>query len=185
VTSTRSAIEITESEEKPVRRTVVVATTAVYAAMYAALVLLFSPLSYGVIQFRVANILVGLIPLIGWPAVLGQTLGVFIANQPAFGDQLGPIDLVNIVPSFVFSWLVWRLRKKSVVLGLTLYSLALGVSVSLALNYVGFLSQGGKISLYAGFVYVTVGIFLATTVFGYLLYRSVKKLGVLQRRFPD
>ena len=117
--------------------------------------------------------------------MLGQTLGVLIANQPAFGDPLGPIDLINVVPSFLFSLLLWKLRKTSVVLGLTLYSIALGISVSFALNYVGFLSQGGTITLYAGFAYVTAGIFLATAVFGYILYRSVKKLGILQRRFPD
>ncbi len=167
------------------KRSVVVATAAVYAAMYAALALLFSPVSYGVIQLRVANVLIGLIPLIGWPAVLGQTLGVFIANQPAFGDPLGIIDLVNVVPSFVFALLLWRLRKVSVVLGLTLYSLALGVSVSLALNYAGFPTQGGTLSLFAGFIYVTVGIFVATAVFGYILYRSAKKIGILQRRFPE
>lgn len=63
------------------RRTVLVATAAVYAAMYVVLALAFSPISYGVINLRVANILMGLVPLIGWPAVVGQGLGVFIANQ--------------------------------------------------------------------------------------------------------
>ncbi len=178
MTSTRSAIEITVSEEKQVKRSVVVATAAIYAAMYVALVLLFSSISYGVINLRVANILIGLVPLIGWPAIIGQTVGVFLANSVS---TLGPIDLVNVVPSFVFSWLLWRLRKTSVFLGLTLYSIALGISVGLALNYVGFLS----LPLYAGFVYVIAGIFLATTVLGYILYKSVKKLGILQRRFPD
>ena len=36
------------------KRTVVVATAAVYAAMYVALALVFNPISYGVIQFRVS-----------------------------------------------------------------------------------------------------------------------------------
>ncbi|HZW84290.1 MAG TPA: QueT transporter family protein [Nitrososphaerales archaeon] len=161
------------------KRSLVVATAAVYAAMYAALALVFSPLSYGVVQLRIANVLIGLVPLIGWPAVLGQALGVFIANQPAFGDPLGPIDLVNVIPSLVFSWVLWKLRHRSVFLGLVLYSVALGVSVGLALDYVGFI--GGP--LYLGIAYVISGILIATAGLGYVLYRAVAKLGILQRRF--
>ena len=161
------------------RRSVLIATAAIYAAMYVALALLFNPISYGVINLRVANVLIGLVPIIGWPAVLGQTLGVFIANQPALGDPLGPIDLINVVPSFLFSLLLWKLRNTSVFLGLTLYSVALGITVSYALNY------AFKLPLVVEIPQVTAGVFVATAVFGYLLFKSVKRLGVLQRRFPN
>jgi len=177
VTSTRSAIETTVLEEYIVKRTVLIATAAVYASMYVVLVLAFSPISYGVINLRVANVLIGLVPLIGWPAVLGQLLGVFIANQPALGDPLGPIDLINVIPSFVFALVLWRLRSTSVFLGLTLYSIALGISVSFALNY------AYNLPLLVEIPQVTAGIFLATAVLGYLLYKSIKRLGILQRRF--
>lgn len=161
------------------RRSLLVATAAVYAAMYVVLVVLFSPISYGVINLRVANILMGLVPLIGWPAILGQALGVFIANQPALGDTLGPIDLINVVPSLVFAWVLWKLRKKSVFLGLTIYSVALGISVSYALNY------AFNLPLLVEIPQVTAGIFLATAVLGYIFYRSVRRLGILQRRYGD
>jgi len=147
--------------------------------MYVVLTFVFSPISYGVINLRVANILIGLVPIIGWPAVLGQTLGVLIANQPALGDPLGAIDLINVVPSFLFSLLLWKLRNKSVFFGLTLYSIALGITVSYALNY------AFNLPLLVGIPQVTAGIFLATAVFGYLLFRAVKRLGVLQRMFPN
>ncbi len=160
------------------KRTVVVATASVYASMYVAMVLLFSPVSYGAINFRVANVLVGLIPLLGWPGVLGQTLGVFIANQPAFGDQLGAIDLVNVLPTLVCSWILWRLRKRSVFLGLVIYSIALGLSVSFALSY------AFGLPFLLTIPQVTAGIFLATGILGYLLYKAVGRLGVIQRRFP-
>ncbi|MDA4120561.1 MAG: QueT transporter family protein [Thaumarchaeota archaeon] len=161
------------------RRSVLISTAAVYAAMYVALALVFNPISYGAINLRVANVLIGLVPIIGWPAVLGQTLGVFLANQPALGDPLGPIDLINVIPSFFFSFLLWKLRNKSVFVGLTLYSVALGISVSYALNY------AFKLPLLVEIPQVTVGVFIATAVFGYLLFRSVKRLGVLQRKFPN
>ena len=158
------------------KRSLVIATAAVYAATYVALVLAFGQVSYGVVNLRVANVLVGLIPLIGWPAVLGQTLGVFLGNTVS---TLGPIDLVNVVPSFVFSWVLWRVRKTSVFLGLTLYSIALGCTVTFALGYVGFLPS----PWYLGFVYVFTGIFLMTAVFGYIFYMAVQRLGVVQRRY--
>ena len=163
------------------RRSVVVATAAVYASMYATLALVFSPISYGVIQLRVANVMVGLVPVIGWPAVVGQAIGVFIANQPAFGDPLGPIDLLNVIPALIFSWLLWKLRGKSVLLGLTLYSVGVGVTVGLSLNYAGFING----PIYLGFAYVIVGIFFATAVLGYVFYKAVKRLGILQRRFGE
>lgn len=156
-----------------------IATTSIYAALYVSLVLAFSPISYGPINIRVANILIGLVPIIGWPAIIGQTLGVFIANQPAIGDSLGLIDLVNVIPSFLFTFLLWKLRKKSVFLGLTIYSIALGTSVSFALNY------AFNLPLILEIPQVTAGIFFATAVLGYTLYKSVKKLGILQRRFPE
>jgi uncharacterized membrane protein len=145
--------------------------------MYVVLGVVFSPVSYGLINLRVANVLVGLVPLLGWPAIIGQTLGVFITNQPALGDPLGPIDLINVLPTFVFTWVVWRLRKKSVFLGLTLYAVALGVSVSYALSY------AFNLSMFVEIPQVMTGIFLATTVLGYLFYRAVGRLGVLQRRY--
>lgn len=160
--------------EEKLRRTELLAATSVYAALYVALVFVFSPISYGQVNLRVANIIVGLIPLIGWPGILGQALGVFIANSVS---PLGPIDLLNVAPAGVFAWTIWKLRRTSVFLGLTLYSIALGVSVSLALNY----AFGPPLSL--EIPYVTAGIFLATAVLGYLFYRAVKRLGVLQRRF--
>jgi uncharacterized membrane protein len=173
-------INKTEKEKtRNSRRSVLISTAAIYAAMYVVLALLFNPISYGAINLRVANVLMGLVPIIGWPAVLGQTLGVFIANQPALGDPLGPIDLINVIPSFMFSLLLWKLRNKSVFLGLALYSVALGITVSYALNY------AFKLPLEVEIPQVTVGVFIATAVFGYLLFRSVKRLGVLQRRFPN
>ncbi len=48
------------------KRSLVVATAAVYAAMNVALGLAFNPISYGVINLRLANVLIGLVPIIGW-----------------------------------------------------------------------------------------------------------------------
>jgi len=51
-----------------------------YAALYAALVVVLGGFSYGPIQVRVADSMVAAVPLIGFAGVLGHTLGVFIGN---------------------------------------------------------------------------------------------------------
>jgi uncharacterized membrane protein len=152
------------------RRSVLVATSAVYAAVYVVLTLVLSPFSYGEVQLRVANVLTGLVPILGWPAIIGQGLGVFIAN---IDSPLGPVDLLNSLPSLFFSWVVWRLRNRSVFLGLTCYSVGLGASVGLSLVYVY------KLPVLVTVLTTMVGIFVATTILGYLLYRAVTRTGVL------
>jgi hypothetical protein len=156
-----------------VRRTLVVATAAVYAALYAALTVALGQFGYGGVNLRVSNALLGLIPIIGWPAIVGQGLGVILANVASPYS----LDTLNVLPSFVFAWVIWKLRGVSVILGLTLYSLALGVSVSLVIAY-------PKMTVAVSLLpFVTLGIFLATTVLGYVLYRAVGRTEVLRRRF--
>jgi hypothetical protein len=55
----------------------------------------------------------------------------------------------------------------------------LGITVSYALNY------AFNLPLIIEIPQVTAGIFIATAILGYVLYKSVKRLGVLQRRFPN
>jgi uncharacterized membrane protein len=68
-----------------------VALTAIYAALYAALVYVTIPFSFGVAQFRIAG---ALRPGIAkkWILAIGYGLGVLVANF--FSPFAGPWDLV-------------------------------------------------------------------------------------------
>ena len=61
-------------------RTKDLALISIYAALYAGLVVGLGFISYGPIQFRIADAMVASVPLMGIPGVLGHTLGVFIGN---------------------------------------------------------------------------------------------------------
>lgn len=63
---------------------------AAIAALYVALTLLFTPMSFGVIQFRVSELLM-LFILIDKRYIVGLTFGVFVAN---LFSPLGVIDLL-------------------------------------------------------------------------------------------
>lgn len=163
------------SVEIVMRRTTLVARASPYVAMYVAIIYTFSPISYGQVQLRLANVVLGLIPLIEWPAVIGQAVGVFVSN---IGSPLGPIDLLNTLPSFIFSSIILKLRNVSVILGLVLYSIGLGLSVSFALNY------AFGLPLIVNVPWVTAGNFVAGAL-AYLLYKAVKRIGVLQRSYGE
>lgn len=144
-----------------------IAKAAIIAALYVAIVWALAPISFGVIQIRVSNALIGVVPLVGMPAVIGITLGVFIGNLTS---PLGPIDLLSAIPTFVALLLVLKLGKKSVLVGLMMYTVILSGWVGALLNYVL------GVPFLATFSYLLIGIGFATAVLGYMVYVTLRKL---------
>jgi len=147
-------------------KTKTIALTVVYAALYAALVIVLAPISYGPLNVRIADAMVALVPLFGWAGVVGQALGVFISN---IFSPLGWIDLLNTIPSFIMAFVIWKLRNRSVIAGTVMYSIVLGGTVGAMLSYVY------GLPLIAEFFYVLIGNLIASTIIGYPLYRAIKK----------
>jgi len=84
-----------------------IALTAVFAAIYALGVVFLAPISFQIFQVRVADALLPLAMLFGWPAVLGLSLGAFVAN--IFGG-LGPVDMVGgSIANFIATFVAWRI----------------------------------------------------------------------------
>jgi uncharacterized membrane protein len=152
------------------------ALIAIYAALYAALVVVLGGISYGPIQVRVADSMVAAVPLLGIAGVLGHTLGVFIANlfSPA-----GPIDLLNTIPSFVMSFVIYyvykRTRNDYTVIGTCVaYSVVLGITVGWMLSYLY------GLPLLATIAYVALGNVIATVLIGWPVFKLLKKTGIFQ-----
>lgn len=148
-------------------KTRAVVKTAVIAAAYAALTISFAPLSFGAIQVRVANALIGVVPLVGMPAAVGISLGVFIGN---IASPLGPLDLLSAIPTFFALLILLKLKERSVIAGLLCYTAIISAWVAALLNYV--LGLPFAIT----FAYLLVGVGIATAGLGYLLYASLKKV---------
>jgi len=136
------------------------------AALYSAMVIVFHPISFHVIQVRIANALIGVVPILGKPAIIGITLGVLIGN---ITSPLGVLDILSFIPTFVGLTIIYKLRNVSVLLGLLIYSLILGAWVSFLLWYI--LGLPYVIS----FIYVTIGIMIATSGLGYMVYMVLSK----------
>jgi uncharacterized membrane protein len=162
-------------------RTKDLALIALYAALYAALVVVLGGFSYGPIQIRIADSLLAAVPLLGIPGVLGHTLGVFIANM---FSTAGLIDLLNTIPSFVMSFVVYYVYKKTkndyTVIGTCIaYSVVLGVTVGWMLSYLYMLP------LLLTIADVAIGNVIASVLIGWPLFKLLKKTGVFQKWFPD
>jgi uncharacterized membrane protein len=154
-----------------------IAVIAIYAALYAALVVALGPFSYGPLQIRVADALLAVIPLLGIAGVLGHTLGVFVAN---LFSTLGPIDLLNTIPSFLMAFVVYYVYKRTkndyTVIGTCVaYSIVIGVTVGWMLSYVL------SLPLLPTIGYVALGNIIASVLIGWPVFKMLKRTGVFQR----
>jgi len=155
------------------------AIIAIYSALYVTLTISLQPISYGAFQLRVAGALLATVPLLGKAGVLGHAMGVFIAN---LFSPLGPIDLLNTLPSLVMALIVYYVYKHTKnefsVIGTGIaYSTVLGITVGLMLNYVV------GLPLIATIAYVTLGNIVASVVIGWPVFMVLKRIGVFERWF--
>ena len=157
------------------------ALISLYAALYAALVIVLGGISFGPINIRIADAMVGAVPLLGIPGVLGHTLGVFIGN---LYSPLGPIDLLNTIPSFAMSFAVYYIYKQTkndyaVIGSCAAYSIVLGITVG------WMLSAPFNIPLPLSITYVIIGNLVATVLIGWPLFKLLKRNTSFQRWFPS
>jgi uncharacterized membrane protein len=153
-----------------------IALIAIYAALYAVLVVEIPGLSYGPLNLRVADAMLGAVPLLGIAGVIGHTLGVFVGNIPS---PLGLIDMLNTIPSFAMAFLVYYMYRQtkndySVLATSVVYSAVLGTTVG------WMLSAPFNIPLPLSILYVFLGNLIMTTLVGWPLFKILKKTGVFR-----
>ena len=152
---------------------------AVIAALYAALVIVLAPISFGPIQLRVADCLIPLAALLGWPAILGVSLGAFIGNA-YFMSFTGLIDVIlGALANVIAATIIFRLRERLIVACLT-GSVAIGAIVGgylwiyfpppeiMGLNLPAWLAM---------MISVALSSVVAVSIIGYILVQSLRASG--------
>ena len=92
------------------RNSISLTLTAVFAAVYAVGVAFLAPISFQIFQVRIADALLPLSMIFGWPAVLGLSIGAFVAN---FFGGLGPVDMIGgSLANFIATFAAWRIVQK-------------------------------------------------------------------------
>ena len=151
---------------------------SVIAALYAALVIVLAPISFGPIQLRIADCLIPLAALLGWPAIFGVALGALIGNSYYF---LGFIDVIfGSLANLVAGVIIYRFRDRLLPACLT-GALTIGLIV------------GGYLPLYfpppdvgvlvlpvwlAWMVNIALSSIIAVSILGYLLVKALKATGL-------
>ena len=98
----------------------------VFSSLYVVLLAVFSGISYGPIQLRVADCLIPLAALFGWPIITGVTVGCFLGNAYFW---LGPQDVVfGTIANLVAATIIFLFRKRQF-LACVLGSLPIGIIV--------------------------------------------------------
>ena len=153
-----------------------VAEASLFAALYAVGVLMLAPISFGVLQVRVADALIPLSALLGWPVILGVTLGNLVANT--LGSPFGAIDIIGgTVANFLASYFAMKVAhlnfRGSWLLGC--------VSANLAVSFIvgGYITWLAQIPLDSPWWDLPIfGVLLGSTVsiniIGYLLLKALQ-----------
>jgi hypothetical protein len=98
----------------------------IFSSLYAVLLVTLAPISYGPIQLRVADCLIPLAALFGWPVISGVTIGCFLGNAYYW---LGPQDVVfGTIANLVAATIIFVLRNRQF-LACVLGSLPIGIIV--------------------------------------------------------
>ncbi len=143
-----------------------VTLTAVFAALYAVGVYFLAPVSFQIFQVRVADALLPLAMLFGWPVVVGLSIGAFVAN---FFGGLGPVDMFGgALANFLATFAAWQIARHKTkpwaMIGVAVEILIVTLVVGSYLSYLlGF-------PLEAGLLGVLLGSIIAIGVLGSILY---------------
>jgi hypothetical protein len=157
-----------------------VSLTALFAGLYAVLVIVLAPISFGPVQLRVADVLIPLAALFGWPVVAGVTVGAFVGNAYY---ALGPMDLIfGPIANLVAAVLILQLRNKR------LFACLVGALP------IGIIVGGGYLWMYfsppdifgltlpawiAMMMSITISSFIAITIAGYALLMALSRPSII------
>lgn len=84
--------------------------TVAFTGLYTILLVALAPISFGPIQLRVADCLIPLAALFGWPVIAGVTTGCFLGNAYYW---LGPHDVIlGPIANLIAAVIIFALRKQ-------------------------------------------------------------------------
>ena len=161
------------------------ALTAVFAALYVIInivqmVSIGNPTVYGPIQLRVADCLIALAALLGWPVIGGVTFGCFLTNAYYF---IGVQDVIfGPIANLIAATIIFILRKHRF-MACVFGALPIGFIVGGYLSIVFSFSAPEVLSTLpawaAMIVSITVSSLVAIAVIGYSLLSIISQPSVI------
>jgi len=149
--------------------------TALFASLYAIGVISLAPISFTILQVRIADTLIPLTILFGPSAILGIFIGTLVSN--AFGG-LGMIDILGgSIANLASGFVGWRIGQKRIKGRLFLATIAQTLILTLVVGtYLPFLLG---FPLILGWASIFLGSAVSINLLGYSLLRIFFKPSIL------
>lgn len=153
-----------------------ISLTAIFAVLYAVAVVTLLPVSFSIFQVRIADALLPLAILFGWPTIIGVSLGTIVAN---FFGGLGIIDVIGgTAANFIATLLAWKIgskkRKFSWIYAIICEILIVTIIVGSYLSYLF------NMPLLLGLSGVLIGSIIAIGILGYLLLTALSRSYIVE-----
>jgi hypothetical protein len=150
----------------------------ILSSLYAVLVFTLAPVSYGPVQLRVADCLIPLASLFGWPVIAGVTVGCFLGNAYFW---LGPQDVVfGTIANLIAATIIFIFRKRQF-LACVLGSLPIGIIVGSYL-WIFFPPPdifGLQLPVWGAMIIsITISTLIAIAGIGYVLLKTLSSSGI-------
>ncbi len=156
--------------------------TAIFAAMYAVLVLALAGISFQLVQVRVADALIPLSIVFGWPAIIGVTIGGAVANVASPMPSVLTDITFGSIANFVASLLAWRIGRSRLINEVVNEFLACVVATATITFIVGtYLAILTEMELWVWWFGIGVGSIISINILGYTLVQVVKMVVTKQR----
>ena len=151
------------------------ALTAVFAALYAVLVVFLANISFQIAQVRIADALLPLSMVFGWPAVFGVTIGCAVANVASPMPSVIVDITLGSLANFIASISAWRIGRWKVA---GIFSEFLGVlSATFWITFIvgTYLAVLTEMELWFWWLGIGTGSIISITILGYMLVQIFKR----------
>jgi uncharacterized membrane protein len=166
-----------------------VALTAVFAALYAVIVIVQGLSAAATIQLRIADCLIPLSALFGLPAIFGVTIGCFIGNTyTSAALSNGVYDIAfGPVANLIAATLIYLLRNRKLI-GCVVGSAVIGLVVGSYIwvifeppsNVFGLNFPSGWPIWVASVVSITASSLVAIAIIGYILVTILGRKNIIE-----
>jgi len=147
------------------------AIMAVFAALYAVGVIFLAPISFSVVQVRIADAMLPLSMIFGLPSALGFGLGCVVSN--VYGG-LGVIDIVGgTAANLVACTLAWYIGRNGTVAKRFTGTIAIAAAITLIVG--GYLSLIFHVPVVVSILGVFVGEVIAVMAIGFPLQEAIRR----------
>ena len=153
------------------------AVVTVFASLYAVGVVFLAPISFGIVQVRVADAMLPLAMIFGLPGALGLSLGCLVSN--VFGG-LGIVDIIGgASANLIACSLAWYIGRKGKGAQRFLGTVAITVDVGLIVG--GYLSWLIQVPLEISILGVVVGEVIAVNLIGFPLEEAIRRSKIFRK----